>query len=569
MSKTLTKILTICGLCVVVVAAVIASAVCATAAIGYNVTVDVVKLLNEDFNSPDGNVKIKINGEETNELLVKKGDEAIITFETTDFDFQGYFKGDKGTYVGTQPIVDEHESLVQVLKVVVTEDTDITAVFKAATFYKLTLASQTDSSLMEDRMISIGAIGASVYGDAESTNVYWAKKGSRVELIHSEVGFVFNKWYDGDVSQNVERESTVEVVENNKVYTADFSIINKYTVTIASAYDASADGGNISAVANGDKTSITVWDGEKINLSTSATGYNFVNWTANGTAIGTTQALEYEVTGNAEIKANYNVIKYNISYDGAEAVSTVWGSALSSPASTYNASTGWKVFTGWKLNGNPVEKAVFSGTDTNISLTGEYNVQSATTYTFATADKTITYKTVAENRLGLTNAPSKKYYTLVGISFTIGGTDFVFDISGNNLETVEGGKTLEQLDTALRDVNVTTIAATPIYELNFTINFTVATNNDFGAEGDTKTISMGSRQDIASIKVLEYFANSGANLDSVIGIMGDDAVTEGDNSFSFGQNLKEITVADIINEIDVTGENTSPINLSIKFYLAS
>lgn len=560
MSKTLTKILTICGLCVVVVAAVIASAVCATAAIGYNVTVDVVKLLNEDFNSPDGNVKIKINGEETNELLVKKGDEAIITFEATDFDFQGFYNGDENSYVGTQPVEDGNGSLVEIVKFVVNEETNFTAVFKAQKYFKMTLAR---AGTIEDteRSVSLGVKGASVYPDEQTPNTYWVKEGVDVELTHSEYGYKFNKWYVGNVADNTEKNPEFKVEENNKTYTASFSVINKYTVTIASAYDASADGGNISAVANGDKTSITVWDGEKIKLSTSATGYNFVNWKVNGTVIGETAVIEeYTVGGNVTITANYKVIRYNISYDGAEAVSTVWGSALRSPAPTYDASTGWKVFTGWKFNENTVEKAVFNGTDTNISLTGDYNFQSATTYTFATADKTITYKTVAENRLDLTNA-SKNYYTLVGIRFNINNTDFVFDIAGNDLVAVEGGKTLEQLDTALRDANVATIAATPIYKLNFGIKFTITSAKGSGLTADTAEFEKGLTDDIANIKLLGGVAiRDSGDYSNITEISGYD--------FTFQSGLADKTVMSVLEALREARiiEETNTTDLTIAIY---
>ena len=151
MSKTLTKILTICGMCVVVVAAVVASAICATAAIGYEVAVDTVTLLNEQFNSPEGKVKVKINGEYTDKLLVKKGEEATITFEAKDFEFQGYYNGDKGSYEGTEVIVDENGVVAETYKVVVNENMNFTAVFKASKFYKVNLAYNANQDIAEDR----------------------------------------------------------------------------------------------------------------------------------------------------------------------------------------------------------------------------------------------------------------------------------------------------------------------------------------------------------------------------------------------------------------------------------
>lgn len=562
MSKTLTKILTLCGLFVVVVAAVVASAICATAAIGYEVSVDVVKIMNDDFNSPEGRIKIKINGKETNELLVKKGKEATITFETTDFEFQGYYNGGEGTYEQEDIILDENESLVTTYKFVVNEATELSAVFKAAQFYKLSVKYQINTTEITDgRFVSVWVENG--YQDETDTDTYWVKKDGSAVLKHDERGFTFDSWYVGAVSENVKREdATITVIESGKTYTAKFSEIAKCTVSVAPSYDMAAIGGTISATANNGQNVVSAFAGTKINLTTSATGYEFVNWTANGTEIGTTKDLEYEIVDNAEIKANYNVIKYDISYDGEAAESTIWGSALKTVETKYAAETGWKVFTGWKYNGEAVTQAKFDGENKNIALNGDYFAQSSVTYMFTTETNFITYKTIAGDRLDKTYAPSKDYYKLTGLTFTIGETNFEFAISENNLVPVEGGKSLEDLDRALMDSGLTTIAATPVYELAFDINFTVKSNNAFGALNDTKAISKGSKTDIASTKVLEYFANSGANLDSVRGIQ----VVSGDEQYTWGSNLKEITIADVLAALDVNKNNTSAVNIEITIY---
>lgn len=564
MSKTLTKILTLCGLFVVVVAAVVASAVCATAAIGYEVSVDVVKILNEDFNSPDGRIKIKINGKETNELLVKKGKEATITFEATDFEFQGFYKGGEGTYEQEDIILDENESLITTYKFVVNEATELSAVFKADQFYNFSVDYQTNTTQITDgRYIHVWA--ENCYVDSTDTDTYWVKKDGTAKLGHSEYGFKFDSWYVGAVSDGVKREdATITVSESGKTYTANFSEIAKCTVSVAPSYDEAAMGGTISATVNGEQNTVSDFSGVKIYLTTSATGYDFVNWTANGTVIGTTPDLEYEIADNAVIKANYTAIKYDISYDGAAAESVVWGSALKTVETSYTAENGWKVFTGWKYNGETVTQAKFDGTNRSIALNGEYFNQSSVTYMFTTEANVITYKTTDGDRLNKTLAPSKDYYNLTGITFVIGETNFEFAISGNNFVQVEGGKTLQELDQALMDSRLTTIAATPVYELAFDVNFTVKSNNAFGALNETKSISAGSKTDIATTKVLEYFANPGANLDSVRGIQ----VVCGDEQYTWGTgiNHKEITIADVLAQLEVSKNNASAVNIEITIY---
>lgn len=573
MSKTLTKILTICGLCVMIVAAVIASAICATAAIGYYVSVDVVKTMNEDFNSPLGDVKIKINGEETEKLLVKKGTEAVVTFEIKDFQFQGFFEGNNVMYDSLAPIIDENGTLVESYKFVVDSETELTAVFKADVFYKFTVKHNTDSAIDAERVIGIGAQGDHCYNDADTVGLYWAKRGSQISLVHQEVGFRFNNWYEGTVDQGVTRDEVVTVDENNKLYTADFSKINKYTVTIAPSYDTEAIGGQLQASAVGGAISYEAYEGTKINLMCSATGYEFVNWTSNGTEVGTTAVIEYEITENAEVKANFNAIRYNISYDGAEAVSTVWGSALSSPASTYDANTGWKVFTGWKLNGETVTQAKFAGTDRNITLTGEYLNQNNITYVFAVGDKTITYKTVGGDRLDLTNAPSKNYYDLTGIKLDIDGTNYEFAISGNNLVSVEGGKTLQEFDQALINSGLNQFAITPVYQLAFKLKLVAGTDGTAdenplsGSDGISQTFNAGTDEaTISSFSIWNYFKGS-RDFSGVRKITVKRTVAGNDIVAQRGVDIQTMTIEDVlgVNGLQVPANNTADIEITITF----
>lgn len=574
MSKTLTKILTICGLCVVVVAAVVASAICANAAVGYYVTVDVIKAMNEDYNSPNGNVKIKINGEQTDKLLVKKGEEAVITFEATDFEFQGFFNGDKVVYDSTSPIIDKNGALVKSYKFTVNGAVDLTAQFKADVFYKLTVGYNVDYQEEDNdgRSVSCGASGANCYS-GETLGEYWAKKDSQITLVHDQVGYRFNNWFEGAVEQGVIRDEVVTVDENNKSYTADFSRINKYTVVVSPSFDAEAIGGQIEATVVGGAYSYEAYEGTKINLTTSATGYEFVNWTSNDVEVGTTQNVEYEITENANVKANYTVIRYNIAYDSAEPESTIWGSALKVPESTYDVSTGYVEFTGWKYNGNAVTQAIFNGTDRDITLTGEYFYQSNITYVFALGDKAITYKTISGDRLDLTNAPSKDYYNLTGIKLTVGETDFEFALSGNNLVAIEGGKTVQELDEALMNSDVNQFAMTPVYQLAFDLTLKAGTDGTSeenplsGSSEISQKFTAGTEESVISnFSIWDYFKGS-RDFSGVSKIVIKRTVNGSDIMATRGLDIQSITIEDILGEegVQVSPNNTANIVITITF----
>lgn len=481
MSKTLTKILTICGLFVVVVAAVVGSAICATAAIGCNVIVDIVKNMNTDFNSPNGNVKIKINGVETDKLLVKKGQEATVTFEATDFEFKGFYSGAEGNYTEEDLIKDQDGILVNEYKIVVNEETNLTAVFDSSVFYNVKLASKTNGYDIKDgRAISLSAEGSSVY-QVENKDEYWVKKDSKITLSHSQTGYNFKNWFVGDVADNVNTSAEI-TVEGNNVYTADF-----------------------------------------------------------------------------------DVIKYMIAYDGAERVETVYGTSLKQgPEASYSVENGYKVFAGWTRNDAKVDKAIFEGENTNIDLTSTYTNQSEKTYTFKSGDKSIAYKTVSGSRLDLTNAPSKNYYNLTGIKFTIGETDFEFAISENNLVPVEGGKTIQELDKALMDSGKNEFSATPVYKLAFEIKFNVYVGDEkVSSDEEGVVISKESTVDIASEKVLEYFANAAATIKNATYIQ----VADADGACSFGTGLDKISIADILDGLGIAAGNASDVEIDIEFII--
>lgn len=227
MSNKFVKILTICSLIILIPAIVVATAICLTASIAYKVSVDKV-ILSEAIHSPEANVTVKINGEECNSLYVKKDQEVVITFEIKDYEFEGLFEGTKNTYIGSKKLELNSENAY---RFVVSEDTNLTAVFDASQFYKISLNYQADVAPNTDlqRTIDLTATGESVYLDPEEDGVYWAKANENVTISADSVGYNFDAWTYETVGRK--EENSFEILANeNASYTANFSVI-KFNLT--------------------------------------------------------------------------------------------------------------------------------------------------------------------------------------------------------------------------------------------------------------------------------------------------------------------------------------------------
>ena len=227
MSNKFVKILTICSLIILIPAIVVATAICLTASIAYKVSVDKV-ILSEAIHSPEANVTVKINGEECNSLYVKKDQEVVVTFEIKDYEFEGLFEGTKNTYIESKKLELNSENAY---RFVVTEDTNLTAVFDASQFYKISLNYQADVAPNADlqRTIDLTATGESVYLDPEEDGVYWAKANEKVTISADSVGYNFNAWTYETTGRNEENSFEIKA-DKNASYTANFSVI-KFNLT--------------------------------------------------------------------------------------------------------------------------------------------------------------------------------------------------------------------------------------------------------------------------------------------------------------------------------------------------
>ncbi len=125
--------------------------------------------------------------------------------------------------------------------------------------------------------------------------------------------------------------------------------------------------------------------GQTVNLKAKAlVGYDFVNWTVNGTEVSTSAEYTFEATANVTVQANFAAKQYTVSAEVGEGEGTVNG------AGTYDYNTTATVsatpaegyeFVCWTKNGQEVsDSAEYSFTvKANVSLNAEFAKMVSTT----------------------------------------------------------------------------------------------------------------------------------------------------------------------------------------------
>ena len=135
MSSKFTKILTYCILAVAIVVIAVCTAVCLSNAVGVAVSVD-TKLISET--AAKDNLVIKINGEETSKLNVKKGSEVTVTFDAVGYKFEGWYSVPVGEWSTATKKAETEASYTFVAD----EDVNLTAAFSAIK-YKINFVGLT------------------------------------------------------------------------------------------------------------------------------------------------------------------------------------------------------------------------------------------------------------------------------------------------------------------------------------------------------------------------------------------------------------------------------------------
>ena len=178
--------------------------------------------------------------------------------------------------------------------------------------------------------------------------------------VTPNLGYTFVNWTKNGTQVSTNTTYTFNVTET-ATYVANFTV-NGYQITATA--DPAAGGTITGAGAYTYGTSVTL-------VATANTGYTFVNWTKNGTVVGTNPSYSLTVTEDAAYVAHFQINSYTVS---ASANPTAGGSV--SGAGTFNhganctltatANTGYH-FVNWTKNGTQVSTSAtytFSVTET-------------------------------------------------------------------------------------------------------------------------------------------------------------------------------------------------------------
>ncbi|MBO7133457.1 MAG: C10 family peptidase [Bacteroidales bacterium] len=189
--------------------------------------------------------------------------------------------------------------------------------------------------------------------------------GANVSLTaNANDGYTFINWTDEDANVVSTNATYQFAIDGNRTLVAHFES-EEYEITATANPSA---GGSVTGAG-------TFQYGEQVTLTATANeGYNFVNWTENGTAVSTDAEYSFTATANRNLVANFQINSYNIS----ATANPVAGGTISG-AGNYNhgqavsltatANIGYN-FVNWTENGTVVS------TNTTYSFT-------------ATADRTL------------------------------------------------------------------------------------------------------------------------------------------------------------------------------------
>ena len=263
--------------------------------------------------------------------------------------------------------------------------------------------------------------GGSVSGNPDKYTV----ESSDITLVNpTKKGYTFTGWTGTDLTNPSTNVTIPTGSTGNRSYTANYTI-NNYTLTV------DPNGGEYNHSVN--PIDIANDYGTVITLDTpSRTGYTFTGWTLTGKGSLVDNAYTYS-DGNGTVTANYEVITYNITYEGLTDAEIT---ALNNPT-TYTVENSIvltnpqnrvdgegdvsEVFTGWTYGetttqnvnipagstGNKHFKANFTHVDPDTYIIdyelngGTVSTANPTTYTIKTGGFTL-------------NNPSKDGYTFAG-----------------------------------------------------------------------------------------------------------------------------------------------------------
>lgn len=196
--------------------------------------------------------------------------------------------------------------------------------------------------------------------------------GANVSVIATpNAGYVFTNWSEGGLVVSSNATFTFAAASDRDLV-ANFALGTSYTITTASAPVAGGSTTGGASYASGASVTVT---------ATPNAGYNFVNWTQNGTEVSTTASYTFNATANRDLVANFAVIG-GVTRTITTVSSPLLGGTLtgggvvadgSSVTVVATANPGYK-FSKWKQGGNTVSTSpsyTFTAT-ANVTLTASF-----------------------------------------------------------------------------------------------------------------------------------------------------------------------------------------------------
>ena len=298
-------------------------------------------------------------------------------------------------------------------------------------------------------------------------------------------GYTFTGWSLDDSSEKIMTVVINTGSISNRTYTPNFEI-NRYTLTI------NPNGG----IYNGSSNPVPIPNdyGTILTLDNpSKTGYNFTSWSLTGKGSLLENVYTYS-DGNGEVTANYEVITYNISYEGLtnEEITSLNNPitytvedeiTLTNPSDRLD-SDGDIVerFTGWTIDGSTsIVGTIPRGSTGNKTITANFTHVDPDTYTItynlnggSVAEDNPTSYTKKTNTFTLNN-PTKEGYDFAGWTGT-GLTEPTITV------------TIPRLSTGDREYTATYNTIT--YSINYDLNGGTATGNPttYDVESDSITL---------------------------------------------------------------------------------
>lgn len=316
MSKSLTKILTICILALIIPVAIVVTAICLSNAVTYTLTLAI-----DGFEENAGAITLKVNGKDYVEpVQISRNSLVTLSVDSTGYDFGGWFLGTADEISAEDKAISNEKSFT----IKIDEDLTLTA-------------------MNEIIVYSIS------YDEETATQV---KYGSELKVIPDEDrtnGIVFKGW-KMEGSENVYTKALFGT-EKDVALTSVQDLI-KYNISYNGEEPVNIEFG----------TALKDFEDEDRE-----NGLVFEGWKINGDETVYTEAkfLDYDENQVINLVSSQRLIKYTVSYNGEEPVSVEFGTALKD-FEDQDRENGL-VFEGWKINGdeNVYTEAKFLDYDEN------------------------------------------------------------------------------------------------------------------------------------------------------------------------------------------------------------